>query len=542
MFQPSPYQQTIFDWITAGRGDAVVNAVAGSGKTTTLVQAAQLVRSSSAIFVAFNKFIADELGKKLRGTSMIAKTVHSIGYGCVAVHLKARGIKKLNVNDRKYRNLAYDWLDEVADEMQHSDDEDMPNRAELADQLVAVVRMCQLTLTDHTNKQAIYEQADRYGLAFHPAILPGVRVVLNRGKGQAERRGEIDYNDMLWLCHEWGLRPDTYEWVFGDEVQDWSEAQLQLVMKLKARGGRGLFVGDPRQAIYGFAYAGLDSFQQVKERNQAVELPLSVCYRCPTSHIALAQSIVPQIEARDGATEGEVKNVLADKLDEALREGDLVLCRVTAPLISLCIKLIGQRVPARVRGRDIAKSLTKIVQDLAQLEGFTYERLSEWLKAWHGRELMKLERRQASEAAIQSLSDRVDGVMACYEGFGDATTVEELCKGIEGLFSDNRSSVWLSTVHRAKGLENERVFILHPEKMPLNFKRQTADQLEQEMNLKYVALTRAKQALYFVVEKLPEVKEEGTPPTEETDSDEYDLTDLEPERGPLLADVGVGIG
>ncbi|HEU4327629.1 MAG TPA: 3'-5' exonuclease, partial [Roseiflexaceae bacterium] len=63
-----------------------------------------------------------------------------------------------------------------------------------------------------------------------------------------------------------------------------------------------------------------------------------------------------------------------------------------------------------------------------------------------------------------------------------------------------QTAVTLSTIHRAKGLEADRVFLLHPERVPLRWENQQAWELEQEMNLRYVALTRAKQALFFVEE------------------------------------------
>ena len=71
---------------------------------------------------------------------------------------------------------------------------------------------------------------------------------------------------------------------------------------------------------------------------------------------------------------------------------------------------------------------------------------------------------------------------------------------IEGLFSDDRPSVILATVHQAKGLEADRVFILYPDNLPMIWENQQPWELKQEMNLKYVALTRAKAELIFVVE------------------------------------------
>jgi DNA helicase-2/ATP-dependent DNA helicase PcrA len=89
-------------------------------------------------------------------------------------------------------------------------------------------------------------------------------------------------------------------------------------------------------------------------------------------------------------------------------------------------------------------------------------------------------------------------VSACYESFTDARTVDDLSRAIENLFSDQDSAIVLSTVHRAKGLEADRVFILCPEKLPLVWKGQRPEQFQQELHLRYVGLTRSKDTLIFV--------------------------------------------
>ena len=63
--------------------------------------------------------------------------------------------------------------------------------------------------------------------------------------------------------------------------------------------------------------------------------------------------------------------------------------------------------------------------------------------------------------------------------------------------SDKQEAVLLSSIHRAKGLEAERVFLLFPDTLP--HPKATQEWAKaQEFNLKYVALTRAKKDLFFV--------------------------------------------
>jgi superfamily I DNA/RNA helicase len=224
---------------------------------------------------------------------------------------------------------------------------------------------------------------------------------------------------------------------------------------------------------------------------------LSICYRCPTSHIKLAQQIVPSIEARQDALEGILEEVKRDTVPKTVQEGDLIISRRTAPVIKLCIELIAKRIPARVRGRDIGKSLTTIVKEVAKHPNFHFDEFGTFLKDYEEVKVAKLEQKKNAQSQIESLRDRIQGIEVCYEAF-DVDSVEELCFEIESLFSDGRASVMLSTVHRAKGLENERVFILEPDKLPLRWQGQQEWELTQEFNLKYVALTRAKHALYFI--------------------------------------------
>ncbi len=281
--------------------------------------------------------------------------------------------------------------------------------------------------------------------------------------------------------------------------QDLNACQLALVKKAISPTGRALFVGDAGQAIFGFAGADNMSFANIRREMNTTELPLSICYRCPSSHIRLAQRVVPQIQARPDAPEGEVGILSAEAdLSKLVQGGDLVLCRLTAPLIKECIKLIKQKVSARVRGRDIGKDLVSLLERLTKVEGFAYAKAVEHLQDYKEKQIDFLRQKKADESVIESLADRIECLQVCVRSYLNAKSIKELATEINALFDDSRPAVWLSTVHRAKGLEADRVFILRPEKLPLRWKNQQGWQFEQEKNLLYVALTRAKKSLFFL--------------------------------------------
>lgn len=79
----------------------------------------------------------------------------------------------------------------------------------------------------------------------------------------------------------------------------------------------------------------------------------------------------------------------------------------------------------------------------------------------------------------------------------EVDTVKDLRNLISNIFSDEVKGILLSTIHKAKGLENDKIFFLSPELIPSKYATQPW-QYEQEQNLKYVAITRAKSSLVYV--------------------------------------------
>ena len=79
---PSKYQQAIYDFVEHGVGNLVVEACAGAGKTTTLIQILKRLPSDKKVlFCAFNKDIVKEIKKKVGNDydNVDIRTVHSLG-------------------------------------------------------------------------------------------------------------------------------------------------------------------------------------------------------------------------------------------------------------------------------------------------------------------------------------------------------------------------------------------------------------------------------------------------------------------------------
>jgi superfamily I DNA/RNA helicase len=105
MFKPSKFQKAIFNFIINGIGNAVINAVAGSGKTTTLLQALGLLpKNAKILFLAFNKSIKLEIAdkvSKLGLRNVQVDTCHGFGYRAILRSFN----KAPKIDQLKYRKL-----------------------------------------------------------------------------------------------------------------------------------------------------------------------------------------------------------------------------------------------------------------------------------------------------------------------------------------------------------------------------------------------------------------------------------------------------
>jgi superfamily I DNA/RNA helicase len=486
-YKADRYQEAVIDQV-GSRRNLVVNAVAGSGKSSTLEAMAARFETTCAgddvgQIIAFSKGIATAMTERLTKAGIrrvVASTTHSLAFSAVR---RAFG------NNVKVESDKGRWI--VADLV----GQDFKQRT-LRMTVERLVDLCKVTLTEPT-KENLDALVDHYGIEMEDlteveagAAYDYVPLALDRA---ANMTSIIDFNDMVWFVARWKLPLPKVEVLMVDECQDLNAVQRHIV--LAGRAAQTVCVGDIRQAIFGFAGADVESMRRLEADLQAMPMPMSVCYRCPTSHLDLARQIVPQIEARPDAPKGEVSEASLDAALRTMKDGDLVMCRVNAPLAEIAMALIRSGRKASIKGRDLGKSILALCDrwmrgtDLG--EGF--KRLNNWQE----REITKLTK-AGKEKQIDAITDRVATLVALSDG---CHTVEELRRRVERIFHENPSEgVVCSSVHRAKGLEAERTYIYRPELLPWP-KARMAWEVEQEMNLKYVALTRAKQSMTFVSEK-----------------------------------------
>jgi DNA helicase-2/ATP-dependent DNA helicase PcrA len=254
-------------------------------------------------------------------------------------------------------------------------------------------------------------------------------------------------------------------------------------------------VGDPLQSLYGFSGADPWSFQRIKDLVEATDLPLSVCYRCGREIVDLASKIVPQIEPFDKAPEGSVKRIWKSELGDTVEPGDMVICRTNTPVVQACLDLVKKNIPAYVRGADLKGRFLDIVDIVMSKDGISWQQFESELLVRKALRVQKLTDEEDFRGAAAA-SDLYDAVDSCYEILQPPK--EAFQEGIATLFAPKKRSVVCSSIHRAKGLESNRVFLVRPDIVRLRWKGQLPWQAYQEQCCEYVAITRAMRELYLV--------------------------------------------
>jgi superfamily I DNA/RNA helicase len=438
----------------------IVDAVAGSGKTT--VALSWLKGAPDSVYVAFSKGVQQEMEKRSGGV-VASRTYHSIGFKAVR---NAFGSLTLD-NDRSWGLI----------------DAAVPKHP-LAAELRRLLGLAKQYGGD-TDPASII---DTHGLDFGSATGENEAIALLPGllDAAATVNGAIDYDDMCWLPYRLNLPIQSHDFAVIDEAQDTNIVQQYIGVK---SGGRILAIGDRRQAIFGFRGADTQSMTRLEAAldRPADHLPLSTCWRCPESHLALARRVVPQITAAPGAPDGIVTWAKENEIAQRAQPGDLVLSRVNAPLISIAYDLIAAGRRAFVRGKDVAEGLLKFigkcggqtVRDLlANAMRLTAEEVTRLNLLPNGR----------GKQRIARAWDRYECLEAAAR---DCSTAADVKAKIVAIFAEGEGKIRLGTIHSLKGMEAPRVFILRPDLLPHPLAVKPWEK-EQEDNLYYVAVTRAK--------------------------------------------------
>ena len=498
-YELSNYQLAIIDFIRNGQGNLVVEASAGSGKTYTLMKCVEEIPGDKNILLsAFNRDIATVLKRKAKDMFNVnVSTLHGLGLQMLQRNFPN---EDLILDEFKYKSYLNTNIKSLSSINTYS----LSKRdfARYMSNIEAFINFGRCYLCETVKDLEFIE--DRYDIQ---PIADEKEVALDILAYGKKNLSQIDYTDMIWLpnvlyCKPLGM---LYDWIILDEAQDLSVCQREIVLKCRKINTRMLFFGDSEQSLYSFASSDPESFKRLKELPNTTSLPLSISYRCAKNIVDFAQKIVPTIEANNDGREGEIKYDVG--LDE-IQDGDMVLCRNNAPLMQVYVDFIKQGKKCFIRGKDIGLNLKNMVKrtgievlNKSLQEDGVFVRLYDTLFDMINEIVCKYNVTYSDAVESAAISNRLDMIKALEILSDDINTSAELIAKIDGIFSDRKKGgISLSTIHKAKGLEAENVYIACRHLMPSSRAKKDWE-IRQEYNLMYVAYTRAKNILGFIDEK-----------------------------------------
>ena len=495
-YELSNYQLDIIDFIKNGQGNLVVEASAGSGKSFTLIKCIEEIPEDKTILLtAFNTDIANVLKRKAKDFYNVnVSTLHSLGRQMLQRNFPEETLALDEFKYKSYINTNIKSLSSI-----NTYELNKKDFARYMSNIEAYINFGRAYLCQTVKDLDFIEE--RYDIETIADEKEIALDALEYGKHNLE---QIDYTDMIWLpnvlfCKPLGMQ---YDWILLDEAQDLSVCQREILLKCRKINTRMVLVGDGEQAIYSFASSDPESFRRLKELPNTTSLPLSISYRCAKNIVDFAKAIVPTIEANNDGREGEIKY---DVPLSEVQDGDMVLCRNNSPLMKVYVDFIKEGKKCFIRGKDIGLNLKNMVKRtgidklnkslqedgvFVRLYDSVFDSINELIEKYH------ITYADAVESSI--VSNKLDMIKSLEILSDDINTADELIEKINNIFSDRKKGgISLSTIHKAKGLEADNVYIACRELMPSTRAKKDWE-IRQEYNLMYVAYTRAKNKLGFI--------------------------------------------
>lgn len=487
---PTPEQSAIIDAATQPQS-LMINALAGTGKTTTLTMLAKALPRKPALALAFNKKIKEELEKRFPPNFEVM-TLNGLGHRAWSFTINKR---KMMIDANKLGRLSTEALKPFPDSR--------PQWANIRALVVLAMQRGLVPSAFENAKGLLPDTPDSWSALDYEidAGLTGEERKLARrvliASIEEGLKGCISFDDQIYLPVVFNGAFPKFETVLVDEAQDLSPLNHQMLARVST--GKLIVVGDPRQAIYAFRGADHNSMDSLKTlRPDWIELPLNTTFRCPQSVVERQHLHAPAYRAAPTNPPGAIHDLGTDPwtwpdIVDLAHPGDIaILCRNNAPLVSMAFKLLRQNVGVNMLGRDIGRNLSTLVRKLSPDHGLSIDsfkvRLADWFESEHSKA-------EANDDAtkMDSITDRHECVLAVIEN-RNPRNVKSLISELDNLFAHDSGLVTLATGHKAKGLEWDTVLHLDPWRIPSRFAKKESE-LRQENNLRYVLETRTKHTL-----------------------------------------------
>ena len=481
--------------IINSKGNIKVNAVAGSGKTTTIIEYAKArPRSSKILYLVFNRSVKEEAIDKFiaRGLNNVTvETAHSLAYK----HIYLGSDYKLNHSGYKSHEIIE--LLSIKN-----------NREKYTEFIIANHILKLMVCFCNSDKRKIQEvdylatitdkKAKTFVSTFYPYIEQKASILMRKMD-----KGEIEITHDFYLKKFQLSNPELrYDYILFDEGQDASLVMLDVFLKQKATK---VIVGDTHQQIYSWRYA-VNSLEMVNFKVYS----LNTSFRFNQDIANLAVKVIEMKKHIDIPTTTSIDGVGSSNNIKA----KAVLARTNLGLLVKAIEYVTEkRQVKRLHFEGKINSYT-YAADGASL----YDVLSLCNNNHHlikDKLIKKMNNLEDLVDYIEKTEDRELGMMVdIVREYGNE--IPAIIQAIKDKHVDNKeeAEIIFSTVHRSKGMEYDVVQIVNDfvsegqlikqkENNNEEENKYSPAQINEEINLLYVAITRTRNRVYIPKSLMP---------------------------------------
>lgn len=466
---------------------AIGNAVAGSGKSTTMLELAarrMVGFKGKAFLTLFSKSLQQDL-EPYATDNLSITTKHAMGKNLFYLnHLRPFVDPKKSIN-LLIKELKYD--PDGADDSKERKEmwQEIYNIAGLVSKMkVRLAEWQDLGVVAGINAQYACGATDL-----------GLAQQLMKLSIEKAKTGWIDFDDMNYIPVIENFTFREYQLAILDECQDLSPMDAAFFERCINDETILRIVGDVRQSIMGFAGADTGMMQKLRDKFSCVDYPISYTFRCGSDIVAatIAAGYHDHIKAFHANPQGIfIPNGQFDMFDYA--NGTMLLARRNASLMPYAIKSHKAGRSVSVLGGGIETQMLQILRGSDEIK--TISELVGYVTDQQQYKLDKLNQTASPKAsAIEFINDLYDSLIGIIM---ECTKIEEVEKFIIEIFKPKKDSLVFSSIHRSKGREADHVVILDANKITLDMDKMNEEERQQEINLCYVAYTRAKHKLELI--------------------------------------------
>jgi DNA helicase II / ATP-dependent DNA helicase PcrA len=467
LVRPTEEQAAIVEAWHGCDDNLLINALAGSGKTSTLEMLLDTI-DGPALYLAFNKSIVKEAEERVPSTCKV-QTLNSLGH---RVWAQAVGTR-LAVDTQKTYLILRDLIGQLKDK-EDADElwdafSDITHAVSMAKHMGYIPQGKFPHAKPITDRQGLEtrledELSELSWWAVDNTLVASIK---------ASYSGGIDFDDQIYMPALFGGTFPRFPNVLVDEDQDLSPSNIAMLKRLvSAAKSRLGAVGDRWQSIYYFRGAETNGVDKLKAMFNMKELPLSISFRCPSEIVRAVHWRVPHMRwIREGGRHATLQSLDSNEIPD----GSAIICRNNAPLLRVAFGLLSERRSVQIAGTDIGPKVLRLLKKIGNEDDSRATLLAK-IDAW-------LEHKLSTSRGGGGTHTDMAECLRIFASWGQ--TLNQAIGYAETIFKA-QGAIQLTTGHKAKGREWETCYHLDPFLIRDD---------EQDQNLKYVITTRAKESM-----------------------------------------------